>query len=192
VTVPITILSVANQSDQTQQAQRFSGSYTLAREAGRWKIAIANIATGDTSAPPPAAIADGLSVVLAYYQAINDENYPRAFTLWAQGGAASGQSYAAFVQGFAQTAQVDLITGALQTSGAAGTIYAQLPVVIFAHQRDGSTQPFCGNYTLRRANVPPFDTFGWRIMSAATLAVADVKPGSDLVQKLLSGQCAAR
>ncbi|NNJ13725.1 hypothetical protein EKD04_025705 [Chloroflexales bacterium ZM16-3] len=192
VTVPITIFSVENQSDQSQQAQRFDGSYTLALESGSWKIAGATIAATDAASPPIAAVADGLSLVQAYYQAINDQNYPRAYTLWAQNGAASEQSYAAFAQGFAQTVQVDLTAGSIQTSGAAGSIYAQLPVVIFAHQRDGSTQPYCGTYTLRRTNVPPFDSFGWRIQSAGLLAVADVAPGSDLIQQLLGGQCAAR
>ena len=155
------------------------------------------IRTGPFKAPAataaqPAAVADGLSVVQAYYQAISAQDYPQAYTYWAQDGAASGQAYATFAQGFAQTTKVDLVVGPAQTNGAAGSIYAELPVVIFAQQRDGSTQSFCGTYTLRRANVPPFDSFGWRIMSAATLQVADVQPGSDLVQQLLGGRCASR
>lgn len=191
VRVPITILTVENQADQSQQARRFDGDYTLAPTADGWRISGASIAPAD-AAPPLADIADGLSVVRAYYAAISDQNYARAYTLWAQNGAASDQSYAAFAQGFADTARVDLAVGDLQTSGAAGSIYAQLPVVIFAQQRDGSTQAFCGTYTLRRANVPPFDSLGWRIMSAGILPIADVAPGSDSVQQLLGGQCAAR
>jgi hypothetical protein len=65
-------------------------------------------------------------------------------------------------------------------------------VVVFPQQRDGSGQSFCGTYRLRLANVPPFDTFGWRINSAATFQTPTVEPGSDTVQQLLNGRCAAR
>jgi hypothetical protein len=57
VTVPITILSVLNQSDQTQQPQRFSGTYTLRQEAGSWRIASANIDESDAVAEPPRSLA---------------------------------------------------------------------------------------------------------------------------------------
>jgi hypothetical protein len=190
VTVPITIFSVENQPDQSQQAQRFSGTYTLTQAADGWKIAGANIAA--SAAPLPSDIADGPSVVQAYYQAINAQNEPWAYTLWDQNGAASQQRYLAFAQGFAQTARVDLHAGQATTGAAAGSLYAQVPVVIFADQRDGSTQAYCGIYTVRRANVPPFDQFGWRITRAEVLPVPDLAPGSDRVPQLLGGQCPAR
>lgn len=189
VTVPITIFSVENQPDQSQQARRFSGTYTLTHAADGWKIAGARIAA--TTAPPPSDIADGPSVVQAYYQAINAQNEPRAYTLWDQNGAASQQGYVAFAQGFAQTARVTLHAGPATTGAAAGSIYAQVPVVIFADQRDGSTHAYCGIYTVRRANVLPFDQFGWRITRAELLPVPDLAPGSDRVPQLLSGQCPA-
>jgi hypothetical protein len=79
VTVPITILSMLNQSDQTQQPQRFTGTYTLLQETGGWRIASANIAEGDAVAEPPASTGDALHVLQAYYQAIDAGNYPRAY-----------------------------------------------------------------------------------------------------------------
>lgn len=192
VTVPITILSVLNQPDQTQQPQRFEGTYTLRQEAGGWCIASANIAEGDAVAEPPAGTGDALLVMQAYYQAIDEGNYPRAYTYWESNGTASQQSYTVFVQGFTTTDSVTLATGQAQTNAAAGSVYTEVPVVVFPQQRDGSRQSFCGNYRLRRANVPPFDTFGWRINSASTLQTPTIEPGSDIVQQLLNGQCAAR
>jgi hypothetical protein len=192
VTLPITILSVLNQSDQTQQPQRFTGTYILRQEAGSWRIASANIVQRDASAEPPASTGDALDVLQAYYQAIDEQNYPRAYTYWGNNGTASQQSYTVFVQGFTSTDRVTLATGQAQTNAAAGSVYTEAPVVVFAQQRDGSRQSFCGNYRLRRANVPPFDTFGWRIESASTLQTPTIEPGSDTVQQLLNGRCAAR
>jgi len=192
VTVPITILSVLNHSDQTQQPQRFSGTYTLRQEGGGWRIASANVAQGDASAEPPASTGDALRVVQAYYQALDEGNYPRAYTYWENNGTASQQSYTVFVQGFASTDSVTLATGQARTNAAAGSAYTEVPVVVLGQQRDGSRQSFCGTYRLRRATVPPFDTFGWRIESASTLQTPNIEPGSDIVQQLLNGRCAAR
>jgi hypothetical protein len=65
-------------------------------------------------------------------------------------------------------------------------------VVLFAHQQDGLRKTFCGTYELRHSNLPPFESMGWRLFSAGILEISDVRPGSDLVQALLDGQCAAR
>jgi hypothetical protein len=192
VTVPITILSVLNQSDQSQRPQRFTGTYTLRREADSWRIANANITQAAVAAEPPASTGDALRVLQAYYQAIDEGNYPRAYTYWESNGTASQQSFTVFVQGFASTNGVRLATGPAQTNAAAGSVYSEVPVVVLGQQRDGSQQSFCGTYRLRRANVPPFDTFGWRISSASTLQTPNIEPDSDTVQQLLNGRCAAR
>jgi hypothetical protein len=192
VTVPITILSVLNSSNQTQQPQRFEGIYTLHQEAGGWRIASADIDESDASAEPPASIGDALRVLQAYYQAIDAGNYPRAYTYWENNGTASQQSYTVFVEGFASTTRVTLATGQAQTNAAAGSAYTEVPVVVVAQQRDGSRQSFCGTYRLRRANVPPFDTLGWRINSASILKLEQTDLDSDTIERLLAGQCAAR
>jgi hypothetical protein len=192
VTVPITILSVLNQPNQTQQPQRFSGTYTLRQEDGGWRIASANIAQGDASAESPASTGDALRVLQAYYWAIDEGNYSRAYTYWENNGQASQQSYTVFVQGFASTDRVTLATGQAQTNAAAGSVYTEVPVVVLGQQHDGKKQLFCGTYRLRQANVPPFDTFGWRINSASILQTSNIEPGSDTIQRLLAGQCAAR
>ena len=75
-----------------------------------------------------------------------------------------------------------------RTNAAAGSAYTQVPVVVLGQQRDGSRQSFCGTYRLRQATMPPFDTFGWRINSAATLQTPNIEPGSDTVPQLLNGR----
>jgi hypothetical protein len=192
VTVPITIVSVLNHSDQTQQPQRFEGTYTLRQEAGGWRIASADIVEGDAVAEPPAGTSDALRVMQAYYQAIDEGNYPRAYTYWENNGTASQQSYTVFVESFATTDSVTLATGQARTDAAAGSAHTEVPVVVFPQQRDGSRQSFCGTYRLRRANVPPFDTLGWRINSASILKLENADLDSGTIQRLLDGQCAAR
>jgi hypothetical protein len=189
VTVPITILSVLNQSDQTQ---RFSGTYTLRQEAGGWRIASANVAEDDAAAEPPASTGDALRLLQAYYQAIDEGNYPHAYTYWENNGTASQQSYAVFAQGFAATDSVRLATGQARSDAAAGSVYTEVPVVVSSQQRDGKKQSFCGTYRLRRANVPPFDTFGWRINSASILKLENTELDKDTVEWLLAGQCMAK
>jgi hypothetical protein len=118
-------------------------------------------------------------------------NYPRAYTYWESNGTASQQSYTVFVEGFATTS-VTLATGQVRTDAAAGSVYTELPVVVLGQQRDGKEQSFCGTYRLRRANVPPFDTLGWRINSASIVKLEHTDLNSDTIQRLLAGQCAAR
>jgi hypothetical protein len=192
VVVPSTILSVLNQPNQDQKPQRFTGTYTLSREGESWRIVSANIAETDAAAEPPAGTGDALQVLQAYYQAIDEANYPRAYSYWGNNGQASQQSYAVFVQGFAETDKIALRMGQAQTIGAAGSAYTEVPVVVVAQQRDGSRQSFCGHYTLRRTTVPPFDTFGWRIEQASILKLENAELNNDTIQRLLAGQCAAR
>src|SRR5262249_42790810 len=135
---------------------------------------------------------DALRVMQAYEQAIDEGNYPRAYTYWESNGTASQQSHTVFVQGFASTDSVTLATGQARTDATVGSVYTELPVVGLGQQRGGKEQSVCGTYRLRRANVSPFDTFEWRINSASTLQTPNIEPGSDTVQQLLNGRCAAR
>jgi len=121
VVVPSTILSVLNQPNQDQKPQRFTGTFTLSREGESWRIVRATITDTDAAAEPPAGTGDALQVLQAYEQAIDDANYPRAYSYWENNGQASQQSYAVFVQGFAETDKVALTIGQAQTNGAAGS-----------------------------------------------------------------------
>lgn len=88
-----------------------------------------------SSAPPAPATPE--AVVLAYFQAINDHDYARA---WELGGRNFGQSYDTFVQGFADTVH-DTVT-VTRTDGGAVT------VELLAVHTDGSMHRYAGRYTV--------------------------------------------
>ena len=80
---------------------------------------------------------DPASIVQAYFSAVNDRDYSRA---WQLGGSHLGESYSAFVQGFSTTAH-DTVT-ILSSSG--NVVTAQLSAL----QSDGSAKTFAGTYTV--------------------------------------------
>lgn len=92
-------------------------------------------APGPSSVQPAPVTPD--AVVLAYFQAINDHNYAEA---WRLGGKNLGQSYGAFVSGFADT-ESDAVT-ITETNG--DTVSIQL----LATHTDGSQQHYAGTYTV--------------------------------------------
>ncbi|MGH7637800.1 MAG: hypothetical protein ACREOK_09110, partial [Gemmatimonadaceae bacterium] len=90
----------------------------------------------------------------SYYDAIRARDYDAAYALWAGAGRASGQTRTEFSAGFAETERIRLtISDSVHVEGAAGSQYATVPVAIDAVLRNGETQRFEGNYTLRRSMV---------------------------------------
>lgn len=110
------------------------------------------------------------AVVRRYYAAINRGDHRSAYRLWSGGGRASGQSYEAFVRGFARTARTKVIAGAPTDGDAgAGSVFVAIPVRIDATLKDGRQQRFAGRYVLRRVNDVPGATpeqLSWRLASA--------------------------
>ena len=85
-----------------------------------------------------------------------------AYHLWAQEGRVSGQTFAAFKSGFADTAATFVrVTGPARTEGAAGTVYAAVPVEVRARLKGGQLQHFAGEYILRRNNTGTGDPASW-------------------------------
>ncbi|KIQ71340.1 hypothetical protein [Wenxinia marina] len=102
-----------------------------------------------------------------YFAAIDAGGYAAAWAMWDDGGAASGQTAAAFAEGFDETGAVAVFTGPLLSmEGAAGSIYANVPVRIEAELKDGTAQHFAGTFVMRRANGVPGADPGWRISAA--------------------------
>lgn len=187
--VPITLTSIVNLPNSDQQVQHFRGTYTVQPGANGWQLASASIAEAGGGPQPPADVDDPLVLLRSYYAAINNRDLARAYTYWSNDGAASKQNFTQFSQGFATTDHVVIDVGQPQSGGAAGSIYADVPAVVIATQKDGSQQTYCGTYTLRHLNVPPFDQLGWRIEQAAIASSANVQPGSDQEQRLLTNGC---
>lgn len=165
--VPVTLMSVVNQPDQTQKLRHYQGSYILqpkaSSPAGRWEIVSGAVAEVTGGPLPPAEVADPVVLLRSYFAAIDQRDFARAYSYWDRLGQASQQSFAQFDQGFAATKQVKADIGKPQYGAGAGNLYADLAVTIVATQNDGSTRRYSVSYTAHRANIPPFDQFGWRI-----------------------------
>jgi hypothetical protein len=86
------------------------------------------------------------ALVRSLYNAINRHEYARAYGYFSEPPAKGVDAYA---KGFADTAQVKLLTGAAGSEGAAGSTYYNLPVAIEAVDTEGKSKVYAGCYTLR-------------------------------------------
>ncbi|HEU5357118.1 MAG TPA: hypothetical protein VFU65_21790 [Actinocrinis sp.] len=92
----------------------------------------------DSPAPSPSlGSQDPATVVLAYFAAINAQNYQQA---WDLGGKNLDSSYQNFVSGFSNTSQDSATTQDIDTNTAS--------VQLTATQTDGSVQNFSGTFTV--------------------------------------------
>ncbi|MDR6839994.1 hypothetical protein [Pseudoxanthomonas sacheonensis] len=120
-------------------------------------VAPPSLAPAADAAPPMAAEASDQAtpaaarqVVVDYYTAIDAGNYAKAYALWSDNGAASGQTFEHFSGGYANTRSVHAVVGdPTDEEGAAGSRYLQVPVQLNALQRDGSERRYDGRFTLR-------------------------------------------
>ncbi len=119
---------------------------------------------------PVAQAENPQELIRAYYKAIDEHQYEAAYSAWGDGGAKSGQRFDEFKAGFAQTERMVMeIIGPVETEGAAGSIYASVPVVVRADSKDGERKNFNGRYVVKRVNDVPGATpeqLRWHIDSA--------------------------
>ena len=198
VTIPVTITAVINDPSVPMLGQRvqvFNGTYTVQTpsdgQATATGFVIASASINEVSNPqlPPAERSTPEQLLQSYYNAINQNEFAHAYTLWSNSGVASNQGFAQFQLGFVNTKNVAIALGTPQVQGAAGSLYADLPIVIVATQQNQMQQTFCGTYTLRRLNVPPFDQLGWYIERGNIVPTANVLIGSPEANALLDGDC---
>lgn len=124
----------------------------LAMAAGLALPAMAAPSLG-SPAPSRGSPAAARAAVERYYAALARRDYRAAYALWSRGGQASGQSYAAFRAGFAQTRRTRVRTSApVDKEGAAGSSFITVPVDVRAVLTGGRQQHFQGSYVLRRVN----------------------------------------
>lgn len=99
---------------------------------------------------------DGAALVRSLYNAINRHEYARAYSYFSE----PADSYETFVQGYAKTVDVQVLTGSVTQEGAAGSIYAPVPVAIKSTEKGGKETIFAGCYLTRIVNAaiqePPF------------------------------------
>lgn len=105
---------------------------------------------GTAPAAGAATPAAAEAVVRAYYAAIDARDFATAYAQWSDGGAASGQSFEHFRNGYANTASVEAEVGtATDEEGAAGSRYIRVPMELRATQHDGSVRRYRGGFVLR-------------------------------------------
>lgn len=90
------------------------------------------------------------SLIQSFYNAVNRKEYSRAWSYY--GDQKPATDFDIFAKGYENTTQVNVITGAVSSEGAAGSAFYYLPVSIIAFAKDGSEAVFAGCYTLRLAN----------------------------------------
>jgi hypothetical protein len=96
------------------------------------------------------------NVAQTYYALIGEGRYADAWALWSGGGQASGLDRAAFVASFAPYASYHAqVGGPSDSEGAAGSIFVQVPVVIYGRLKTGAELHRSGVVTLRRVNDVP-------------------------------------
>ena len=133
----------------------------IVRRDGGWRVSAYEITAPATEGSAPATENSAASdtheaadVLRRYYAAIAARDFRRAYALWDDAGAASGQTFEAFAAGFAETARVEAEVGEPgRVEGAAGSRYVEVPVTIRAATDAGEEQRFEGTYTLRRSVV---------------------------------------
>jgi hypothetical protein len=85
-------------------------------------------------------------LVRSLYNAINRHEYARAYNYFSEPPAKDVDAYA---KGFADTAEVKVLTGAPGSEGAAGSTYYNLPIAIEAVDKKGKSKVYAGCYTLK-------------------------------------------
>ena len=91
-----------------------------------------------------------------YYALIEDGKYQEAWRLRTPG---EGETAAEFATGFARYAEYHALVGTpSEISGAAGSLYVEVPVQIYGRLKDGKPFSSAGTVTLRRSNDVPGST----------------------------------
>ncbi|KQR78131.1 hypothetical protein [Rhizobium sp. Leaf341] len=101
---------------------------------------------------------DGAKLVQSLYNAIERKEYARAYAYF--GDKPPAGDYASFVEGYKKTVDVEVKTGVVTQEGAAGSLYAPVPVAVRSVDKDGRERIFAGCYVTRIVNAaiqePPF------------------------------------
>ncbi len=155
----------------------------------------AGSATPDTGITPPDYLDDRSSateVIRSYYNAINTQQYARAYSYWEAGLDASQLSpFDQFKQGYANTLFVDVTFGQVGGGVAAGNLYFGVPVKLVSKTSDKGVETFVGCYTVHLAQpanqvVPPYNPM--EIQSADIKQVNDSANVSDLLKRACPSQ----
>lgn len=101
---------------------------------------------------------DGKALVRSLYNAVARKEYARAYSYFSDKSALA--DYRDFVEGYADTVEVEVKTGTVTPEGAAGSLYMPVPVAVRSVDKAGKEHVFAGCYVTRLASPtvqePPF------------------------------------
>ena len=134
---------------------------------------------------------DPVAALLSFYNAINRQEYERAYR-YLQGAPTPSSSlappYDQWVKGYADTASATVAVGKVVQDAGAGNIYATFPVVITAKQSDDTLRVFAGCYTMHRVNTGISETPNDELWSIAAANVRGI-PDTPNADQLLAQTC---
>ncbi|PSJ38419.1 hypothetical protein [Allosphingosinicella deserti] len=114
------------------------------------------------------------NVVQTYFALLEGGKYGDAWRLWSDGGRASGMSREAFAASFGKYSEYHAQIGAPGSiEGAAGSLYVEVPVVVYGRLKSGAEVHMNGPVTLRRVNDVDGSTAEQRKWHIAS---SDLKP----------------
>jgi membrane-bound inhibitor of C-type lysozyme len=115
----------------------------------------------------PASAQGAAQVVQTYYAFLESGRHAEAWRLWSEGAADRAPDAGAFARQFDRYAEYHAQIGAPgEIEGAAGSLYVEVPVVIYGRLKTGAEVHQSGKATLRRVNDVPGATAEqrrWRI-----------------------------
>jgi hypothetical protein len=107
----------------------------------------------------PTSAQGAANLVQTYYALLESGRYRDAWKLWSGAGEASGMSREAFAASFARYAEYHAQIGAPgEIEGAAGSLYVEVPVIVYGRMKSGEAVHMSGPVTLRRVNDVPGST----------------------------------
>lgn len=108
-------------------------------------------------------------VVRRYYALIEEGRYAAAWRLRWDSDDGPGNRAKAFINSFAQYRSYHATVGPpSEIEGAAGSLYAEIPVQLYGEYKDGRPFATAGTVTIRRVNDVPGSTAAqrsWRVYS---------------------------
>jgi membrane-bound inhibitor of C-type lysozyme len=107
----------------------------------------------------PQSAQGAANVVQTYFALVADRKYAEARNLWSDGGKASGMAAKDFAASFDKYESYNAEIGAPgEIEGAAGSLYVEVPVVVYGKLKTGEPVNMKGEVRLRRVNDVPGST----------------------------------
>lgn len=160
------ISTAATVQDTQTTTQVAAATTNIAATPAGVAAALAQTEAYDNPASP-------VDLLASYYNAINRQEYERAFGYWEE----APLDYDAFANGYTNTASVQVIVQPpTRIEGAAGSLYAEIATVLIAQHHDGSVHSFAGCVVTRKSNVAPPDSPEadvWHLYQARLAEVAN-------------------